>query len=227
MAEENKLSRRGFVKSVAATAGAAALPSYATAQATAPQTPAPVAPLSLRNASQFPGLTHARRRLASIPVGKSDDERRLERGGHSASMVGSIHLTRCPELRPFRSVVLRLRTAAHGGSDAGLARGLRQDRGRTGQSLSHLLGRDRLVHADRRRPEARQLSAADHGPDSAGACAASTTASAGPPTGSSRGDCSPIQSAPTAICSFVRGSCCCWPPTSTSPATTSGRGRSR
>jgi hypothetical protein len=44
------------VKSVAATAGAAALP-YASSQITAAQTPQPVAPLSLRNASQFPGLT--------------------------------------------------------------------------------------------------------------------------------------------------------------------------
>ena len=35
MAEQNKLSRRGFVKSVAATAGAAALPGYAAAQASA------------------------------------------------------------------------------------------------------------------------------------------------------------------------------------------------
>jgi hypothetical protein len=33
VAEQNKLSRRGFVKSVAATAGAAALPSYGSAQA--------------------------------------------------------------------------------------------------------------------------------------------------------------------------------------------------
>ena len=56
MAEVNRLSRRGFVKSVAATAGAAALP-YSTAQITAAQTPQPGAPLSLRNASQFPGLT--------------------------------------------------------------------------------------------------------------------------------------------------------------------------
>jgi len=44
------------VKSVAATAGAAALP-YATSHVTAAQTPQPPAPLSLRNASQFPGLT--------------------------------------------------------------------------------------------------------------------------------------------------------------------------
>jgi len=57
MAEVNKLSRRGFVKSVAATAGAAALPRVVAGQVTAAQTPAPVAPLSLRNAAQFPGLT--------------------------------------------------------------------------------------------------------------------------------------------------------------------------
>ena len=57
MTEPNGLSRRGFVKSVAATAGAAALPAVGAAQTTAAQTPAPAAPLSLRNASQFPGLT--------------------------------------------------------------------------------------------------------------------------------------------------------------------------
>jgi len=57
VAEENRLSRRGFVKSVAATAGAAALPDFVSAQSAAPQTVADVPPLSLRNASQFPGLT--------------------------------------------------------------------------------------------------------------------------------------------------------------------------
>jgi hypothetical protein len=54
MAEKKTLSRRGFVKSVAATAGAAAaLPGYAAST----QTAAPVAPLSLRNVAQFPGLS--------------------------------------------------------------------------------------------------------------------------------------------------------------------------
>jgi hypothetical protein len=57
VAEQNRLSRRGFVKSVAATASAAALPGYASAQAASAQTPAPAAPLSLRNRSQFPGLS--------------------------------------------------------------------------------------------------------------------------------------------------------------------------
>jgi len=57
VAEPNKLSRRGFVKSVAATAGAAALPGYASAQAPPAQAAAPGAPLSLRNVSQFPGLS--------------------------------------------------------------------------------------------------------------------------------------------------------------------------
>src|SRR5262249_3506286 len=62
VADQSKLSRRGFVKSVAATAGAAAipaaLPGYGLAQApSSPQTTAPVAPLSLRNVSQFPGLS--------------------------------------------------------------------------------------------------------------------------------------------------------------------------
>ena len=60
MAEQTRLSRRGFVKSVAATAGAAALPAYGLAQAGQAQAPAPApapSPLSLRNASQFPGLT--------------------------------------------------------------------------------------------------------------------------------------------------------------------------
>ncbi len=54
---EHQVSRRGFVKTVAATAGAAALPGYVTMQSAAPQTVAEAAPLSLRNASQFPGLT--------------------------------------------------------------------------------------------------------------------------------------------------------------------------
>jgi linalool dehydratase/isomerase-like protein len=57
VAERNRLTRRGFVKSVAATAGAAALPGYASAQAPPAQTAPPVAPLSLRNVSQFPGLS--------------------------------------------------------------------------------------------------------------------------------------------------------------------------
>jgi hypothetical protein len=57
VAEQGKLSRRGFVKSVAATAGAAAIPGYVSAQTTAAQTPVPAGPLSLRNTSQFPGLT--------------------------------------------------------------------------------------------------------------------------------------------------------------------------
>lgn len=57
VSEHNKLSRRGFVKSVAATAGATALPSFVSAQSAAPQSVANVPPLSLRNASQFPGLT--------------------------------------------------------------------------------------------------------------------------------------------------------------------------
>jgi hypothetical protein len=57
MAEQNGLSRRGFVKSVtAAAAAAAARPREASAQAAAAQNAAPVAPLSLRNVSQFPGL---------------------------------------------------------------------------------------------------------------------------------------------------------------------------
>jgi hypothetical protein len=57
VAEPNKLSRRLFVKSVAATASAAALPGYASAQAPPAQAAAPGAPLSLRNVSQFPGLS--------------------------------------------------------------------------------------------------------------------------------------------------------------------------
>ena len=58
MAEQKSVSRRGFVKSMAATAGAAgALPGYASAQAVSAQPPAPVTPLSLRNVSQFPGLS--------------------------------------------------------------------------------------------------------------------------------------------------------------------------
>ena len=58
MAEQQTLSRRGFVKSVAATAGAAAaLPCYASAQAASAQTAAPVTPLSLRNVAHFPGLS--------------------------------------------------------------------------------------------------------------------------------------------------------------------------
>jgi hypothetical protein len=57
VAEPNTLSRRGFVKSAAAAAGAAALPSHALAQASSAQTVAPAAPLSLRNLSQFPGLS--------------------------------------------------------------------------------------------------------------------------------------------------------------------------
>jgi linalool dehydratase/isomerase-like protein len=57
VAEQNKLSRRGFVKSVAATAGAAALPGYGSAQAPPAPPAAPVAPLALRNVSTFPGLT--------------------------------------------------------------------------------------------------------------------------------------------------------------------------
>ena len=58
MAEQKTLSRRGFVKSVAATAGAAAaLPGYASAQTISAQPAAPVTPWSLRNVSQFPGLS--------------------------------------------------------------------------------------------------------------------------------------------------------------------------
>ena len=55
MAEQRRLSRRGFVKPVSATNGVAALPAYGLAQAA--QAPAPASPLSLRNTSQFPGLT--------------------------------------------------------------------------------------------------------------------------------------------------------------------------
>ncbi len=54
---EQQVSRRGFVKTVAATAGAAALPGYVSTASAAPQTVAEAAPLSLRHASQFPGLT--------------------------------------------------------------------------------------------------------------------------------------------------------------------------
>lgn len=57
MANQNALSRRGFVKAVAGTAGAAALPGHAAAQVAAPQTVAEGAPLALRNASRYPGLT--------------------------------------------------------------------------------------------------------------------------------------------------------------------------
>ena len=56
MPAKNTLSRRGFVKSVAATAGAAAIPAYVSAQASPAQTAPPPAPLLLRNVSQFPGL---------------------------------------------------------------------------------------------------------------------------------------------------------------------------
>lgn len=54
---DKHVSRRGFVKTVAATAGAAALPGYISGQSTAPKTVAEAAPLSLRNTSRFPGLT--------------------------------------------------------------------------------------------------------------------------------------------------------------------------
>ena len=48
MAEQKTLSRRGFVKSVAATAGAAAaLQGYASAQAASAQSAVPVTTLSL------------------------------------------------------------------------------------------------------------------------------------------------------------------------------------
>lgn len=57
MSESLKLSRRGFVKSVAGVAGAAALPELAAAQAPAAQTPLPVTGLSLRNIAGSPGLT--------------------------------------------------------------------------------------------------------------------------------------------------------------------------
>lgn len=54
---DKHVSRRGFVKTVAATAGAAALPGYVSGQSAAPKTVAEAAPLSLRNTSRFPGLT--------------------------------------------------------------------------------------------------------------------------------------------------------------------------
>jgi Linalool dehydratase/isomerase len=57
VAEPNTLSRRSFVKSAAAAAGAAALPTDALAQGSSAQTAAPAVPLSLRNFSQFPGLS--------------------------------------------------------------------------------------------------------------------------------------------------------------------------
>jgi Linalool dehydratase/isomerase len=57
VAEPNTLSRRGFVKSAAAAAGAVALPGHALAQAASAQTVASAAPLSLRNLAQFPGLS--------------------------------------------------------------------------------------------------------------------------------------------------------------------------
>jgi len=60
MTEKKTLSRRGFVKSVAGVAGAAALPTSLAAQAAAAQTASPaaaVAPLALRNTASFPGLT--------------------------------------------------------------------------------------------------------------------------------------------------------------------------
>jgi Linalool dehydratase/isomerase len=57
MADPNRPSRRGFVKSVAASAGAAALPGFASAQAQPAAATTPVVPLSLRNVSQFPGLS--------------------------------------------------------------------------------------------------------------------------------------------------------------------------
>jgi len=56
VAEHNTLSRRRFVKSVAAAAGAAAVPSYVSAQGAA-QAVAAALPLVLRNTAQFPGLT--------------------------------------------------------------------------------------------------------------------------------------------------------------------------
>lgn len=57
MAEPSTVSRRSFVKSMAATAGVAGLRDSAPAQAASQQTVAPPAPLSLRNVSQFPGLS--------------------------------------------------------------------------------------------------------------------------------------------------------------------------
>lgn len=57
MADQKKLSRRGFVQSVAATAGAATLSGSAAAQGAASQTVAEAAPLSLRNVARLPGLT--------------------------------------------------------------------------------------------------------------------------------------------------------------------------
>ena len=58
MTEPTKLSRRGFVKSVAGVAGAAALPTTASAQAAAQQAAAAQpAPLSLRNVASMPGLS--------------------------------------------------------------------------------------------------------------------------------------------------------------------------
>jgi hypothetical protein len=55
--EQNDVSRRGFMKSMAATAGTAAWSSDASAQAASPQTVAAAPPSSLRNVSKFPGLS--------------------------------------------------------------------------------------------------------------------------------------------------------------------------
>ena len=59
------------------------------------------------------------------------------------------------------------------------------------------------------------------------ACRASTTGSAGPPTGLSRGGCKPIRSAQTGICFSGRGSTSFCRSTNTSPVTTSTNSRSR
>ena len=78
MAEQNKLSRRGFVKTVVATAGAAALPGYTSAQAPSAQTSGSSRTLVAAQRLAVPGAHRARRRLASFPVGEGDDDRRLE-----------------------------------------------------------------------------------------------------------------------------------------------------
>jgi len=225
VAQQKNVSRRGFVKAAAAAAGAAALPGYASAQAASPQAVAPAAPLSLRNVSQFPGLsprgagwlrflwekatTRDDWSSAGIPHpwwDKYTSPVVLSYGRFDLSYSAYGLLLMADQTPAWREVYTRIadelatRYPTHWGAIDWFTQ----------------IGDD----PKRANYPPQIMAQIPQAP-------ASTTALAGPRMGFSPGACSPIRSRRTDTCSFVRGSSSCWPRISTSRATTSGPGPSK
>ncbi len=212
---------------MAATAGAVALPDNVSAQAATPQTVAEAAPLSLRNVSQFPGLSPRGGGWLRFLWEKATTRDDWSAAGAPASLVEQGHRARRPQLWPvdrsYSAYGLLLMADQTPAWREVYTRKCR----RTRRPVPHAIGAPsiglRRSVTTRSAPTIRRRSWPQ--------IPASAARQVQPlrldrEWDSSHGACSPIRSLRTDTCFSAPGSCCCWPRTRTSRATTSGRGRS-